>query len=347
MKKFKQCAYTLLIILTCVVASPVIFKQIWETSAEKKEESSSLMSDIDITKGFPITTADEPEMIETTATTAAETTSAQSETKTTTAKPKTTTSSKTDKKDSTTTAATTETTKKADNTTSASTTTVTFVKTTNKPKSTTTAAETTKASSTTTANKTGSGEYEFVKGSASYFDDVLFIGDSRTVGIKEYGKLKNADYFCEVGLSSGTARREAENGRIANMLRSKHYGKVYIMLGINEVGNNYEWTMNDFNKLIASIQKISPDSLIVLEANLHVTAGAETSTINNKRLNHLNGLLKGLADNKKIFYIDVNPIFDDENGNLRSDCASDGIHVYAKHYQSWSDWLCLYTIQEK
>lgn len=312
MKKFKQCAYTLLIILTCVVASPVIFKQIWETSAEKKEESSSLMSDIDITKGFPITTADEPEMIETTATTAAETTSAQSETKTTTAKPKTTTSSKTDKKDST-----------------------------------TTAAETTKASSTTTANKTGSGEYEFVKGSASYFDDVLFIGDSRTVGIKEYGKLKNADYFCEVGLSSGTARREAENGRIANMLRSKHYGKVYIMLGINEVGNNYEWTMNDFNKLIASIQKISPDSLIVLEANLHVTAGAETSTINNKRLNHLNGLLKGLADNKKIFYIDVNPIFDDENGNLRSDCASDGIHVYAKHYQSWSDWLCLYTIQEK
>ena len=36
---------------------------------------------------------------------------------------------------------------------------------------------------------------------ASYFDDALFIGDSRTVGLKEYGTLNNATFFANTGLS--------------------------------------------------------------------------------------------------------------------------------------------------
>lgn len=42
---------------------------------------------------------------------------------------------------------------------------------------------------------------EFQSSDASYFDDALFIGDSRTVGISEYGNLQNADYFCNTGMS--------------------------------------------------------------------------------------------------------------------------------------------------
>ena len=33
------------------------------------------------------------------------------------------------------------------------------------------------------------------KNSKDYFTDALFIGDSRTVGIAEYGTIKNATYF--------------------------------------------------------------------------------------------------------------------------------------------------------
>lgn len=35
----------------------------------------------------------------------------------------------------------------------------------------------------------------------SYFDDALFIGDSRTEGLALYGSLTNADFFSNVGLS--------------------------------------------------------------------------------------------------------------------------------------------------
>ena len=34
-----------------------------------------------------------------------------------------------------------------------------------------------------------------------YFDDALFIGDSRTVGISEYGELNNATFFANTGMS--------------------------------------------------------------------------------------------------------------------------------------------------
>ena len=35
----------------------------------------------------------------------------------------------------------------------------------------------------------------------SWFDDALFIGESRTAGLQGYGRLGKADYFCGEGLT--------------------------------------------------------------------------------------------------------------------------------------------------
>ena len=74
---------------------------------------------------------------------------------------------------------------------------------------------------------------------ASYFDDALFIGDSHTDGFKDYAGLNNADYLCHNGLTVWSAVEKAEfPGRqpLAQALGGKHYGKIYLMLGINELG---------------------------------------------------------------------------------------------------------------
>ena len=55
-------------------------------------------------------------------------------------------------------------------------------------------------------------------------------------------------------------------------------------------------------------------------------------------------LLAALADGKTIFYIDINELFDDENGNLRADASGDSTHVYAKYDLDWCDWLCTKAI---
>ena len=185
----------------------------------------------------------------------------------------------------------------------------------------------------------------FVQSGPEYFDDALFIGDSRTEGIRDYGTLKNATYFCQRGLSSYQIDTSYVDGQtVWEFLNGKKFGKIYLMLGINEVGNDIEYTASAFRKLADGIRAKQPDATIYLLANLHVATYAETAAISNERINALNAHIKEMADNKKTFYLDVNSVFDDEYGALTADFCSDGIHVLAKYYATWCEWLCANTV---
>ncbi len=181
----------------------------------------------------------------------------------------------------------------------------------------------------------------------SYFDDALFIGDSRTVGIKEYGYFDNADYFADVSMSvyKVNDKKLAVEGRkktgLWELLASKKYGKIYIMLGINELGYNFENTVEQYQTLIESIQEAQPDAIIYICANLHVTETKSSSDLyfNNENINRFNLAISQLANGENCFYIDVNVLFDDENGNLNKEYCSDEVHVQGKYYAAWCDWL--------
>ena len=188
----------------------------------------------------------------------------------------------------------------------------------------------------------------------SYFSDALFIGDSRTVGIHEYGKLTTPDYFCSNGLSSYTILKENINVKgfgkttLGNLLSKKTYGKIYIMIGVNELGNVMDELATKMNDLITAVRKAQPNAIIYLQGNLHVTAARANTDkyINNVRMNELNSIIASHADNKKTFYIDPNILFDDENGNLRQDYSADNSHIYAKYYVIWTDWLKTKAIKQ-
>lgn len=207
----------------------------------------------------------------------------------------------------------------------------------------------------TTAEPTPTPEptpLHFTTVDASYFDDALFIGDSRTVGIAEYGNLKNATYFADVGLNVYVAQTKAVAVKnvgtvtLPQLLSQKTFGKVYIMLGINELGNDLDDITAKFSALIDTVRAAQPNAIVYVEANLHVgpSRSSTDATFNNPRINRLNEKLAALADGKDIFYIDINEVFDDENGNLRADASGDSTHVYAKYDLDWCDWLCTKAI---
>ena len=180
-----------------------------------------------------------------------------------------------------------------------------------------------------------------------YFDDALFIGDSRTVGISEYGELNNATFFANTGMSvynvfeKNVSVPQVGKLKLEQLLTYKKFGKIYIMLGINELGYNQEKTLKKYKDLLKFIQEKQSNAIIYIEANLHVTAerSNKDKTINNININKINNEISQLADNEKIFFIDVNEKFDDENGNLSSNYTQDNVHIYAKYYKEWSDWL--------
>lgn len=277
MKKIYRCLYTILLLITCFIASPLIFKQIWNSSKDVEPASSKKPPVIDINKTDTVTTENN---------TVTENTSEN----------------------------------------------VSDIPTTIAEEITT---------------EPPAPAFTFVQSDPSYFDDALFIGDSRTVGIYEYGTLKNAHYFCRGGLASYKIENEYINGcSIYDMLSTENYGKVYIMLGINEVGNDFDYTLNCFVKLMNIIKEYQPDAVIYIMGNLHVTSNRQLQgdAITNENINNLNSAMSELADGQKVFYLDVNQIFDDTDGNLMSECSNDGVHVLAKYYQTWCDWLCLNTI---
>lgn len=283
MNKFKQSIYTVILLLTCFVASPFIYKQIWKNSdiKAKKQEAKA-----------PVVATQQQNQAQ------------QSPSETATTVPQTN--------------------EKGETVTSP-----------------------TEAAQPATEPQPTEPQVSFVQSGPEYFDDALFIGDSRTVGIRDYGTLKNAQYFCDIGLQAYQIDSSYVDGKtIWDFLNGKKFGKIYLMLGINEVGNDLEYTVSAYRKIVDGIRQKQPDATLYLLANLHVATYAETAVISNDRINALNARISEMADNQKSFYIDVNSVFDDANGALTADYCSDGVHVLAKYYATWCEWLCANTVSK-
>lgn len=200
---------------------------------------------------------------------------------------------------------------------------------------------------TSAAANNSNSDSVFTSVPPEYFDDALFIGDSRTVGLMEYGSIKNATFFASTGMDIYKIYNQkiniGEQGKtdLISLLENNKYSKVYVMLGINELGYNFNTTLKKYNDLIETIKSLQPEAIIYIEANMHVSKSRSASddVFNNNNINDFNSKIAALADNVTTFYIDVNPIFDDENGNLRADYTHDDTHVLGKHYKTWTDWI--------
>lgn len=181
----------------------------------------------------------------------------------------------------------------------------------------------------------------------SWFDDALFIGDSRTQGLGAYGRLGEADYFAQVGLSVYGAKstRIYVNGvgkhSIKSLLTKKDYGKIYICLGLNEIMGNHDNLISMYQEIIDMIQEIEPDAVIILQAIM--TVGREKAATKDcfhpDYIAGLNERIKELAVGEKMRFIDANEWIADEEGYLPDGWSKDGCHPYADGYYEWSQWI--------
>lgn len=184
--------------------------------------------------------------------------------------------------------------------------------------------------------------------------DALFIGDSRTMGIMEYAGITEADFFCNTGMSVFNVKKEqiavSDLGKVTldELLEKKVYGKIYIMLGMNELGYSFQQIVDEYGRLYDFIREQQPDAILFIQANLHVTAkrSEQDEVFNNAAINRLNTELAKLADDTNSFYLDVNPLFDDAGGNLTAEKSSDDAHLYAKYYLEWGEWIRMQTAKK-
>lgn len=198
--------------------------------------------------------------------------------------------------------------------------------------------------------------YDYVLENDSYFNDAAFLGDSRTLGISDYAGLDGADFFCDNGMTiyklledaGVTWQRTGEKVDMKKILQENHYGKIYIMLGMNELGyGDTLMYMKQYLKVIRQIQDWQPEAVIYLMANLHVSREKNNmeSEFNNININDKNVAAARLADGRDVFYLDCNPLFTDEEGYLQSELTFDGVHLYAQHYDKWRTFLMEHGVE--
>ena len=182
-----------------------------------------------------------------------------------------------------------------------------------------------------------------------YFSDTLFLGDSRTVGFYLYARIPGATYFARTSMNvynvfddkvSETKDTSAYN--LSELLAERKFGKIYILLGINEIGYSHNSVVKNYSSVIEYIKQYQPEAKIIIQSNMHVTkkkSESNPSTFANSRIDELNRRLAALADNKKVFYLGFEEIFDDESGAMSPDYSGDGVHLYAKCYKLWREWI--------
>lgn len=204
----------------------------------------------------------------------------------------------------------------------------------------------TSSNSNGNSKDTEHSEYTIGPVPIGYFDDAAFIGDSRMEGVYEYAKLDNATFLTKVSMSIYTLMDSKVSNpdykTVLEGLTDKQYGKIYIMVGINEIGTaTTEYFVAHYLDVINQIKELQPDAIIIIHAIMHVTASRDETDeyFNNTNINERNEALKALANGVDIFYIDVNPLYDDENGNLIEEYSSDNIHLYGNRYVKWREFL--------
>lgn len=189
----------------------------------------------------------------------------------------------------------------------------------------------------------------------SYFDDALFIGDSRTVGLHEYGDLGNAEVVADSGMNVYKIFEKefdtvsGEKKLLETVLSERQFGKIYVMLGINELGYDHDRTVAKYEELVAKLREMQPEAYLFLEANLHITGkkSASSPIYTNENIDRFNQAAAQMADDRMIFYLDVNELFDDEDGNLSEEYTVDHAHVLGKYYSDWVEWILRHARERK
>ena len=182
----------------------------------------------------------------------------------------------------------------------------------------------------------------------TYFSDAVFVGDSRTEGFYLYSGLKEGQYLYSVGatvesvFSKSTQQTAAGKVPILDALAGMECSKIYIMLGVNELGWNSSQTFRDqYAKVIDRVQADHPDATVVIQSILPVSQAQEDKKtyVNNARIREYNTLLEGLAEEKGCVYLDVASTVSDETGCLRSDWNFDGVHLNTAGCKAWLQYL--------
>ncbi len=119
---------------------------------------------------------------------------------------------------------------------------------------------------------------------------------------------------------------------------------IFLLIGINDLSRKlpYDVIIRNYRRIIAKIKTGSPKTILYIQSILPLNSSMTTAPYlqgRNPMQMELNRRLKELCAEEKLTYIDLHPLFEDENQELKKELSIDGIHLKASAYIMWVEYL--------
>ena len=179
----------------------------------------------------------------------------------------------------------------------------------------------------------------------------LLLGDSIMLWFPPYLLPPDAVWLNQ-GISGDTSRGLLKR---LNILDETKPRKIFIMIGINDLlkGIKDDNILANHLLIIRYLRKVHPSSDIIIQSILPHGANkatwegkAKLLDIPNERIKKINQRLKEIAESEGVIFLDLYPLFADENGNLRMEFSTDGLHLASSGYQVWRSTLQVLNLVE-
>ena len=182
----------------------------------------------------------------------------------------------------------------------------------------------------------------------SYFDDCMFVGDSLMVGLGTYGFISEEQIAAGIGMSvvsiGTTPLTNADGSEIltADKVNAASPRHVYILLGLNMLGTyTDEQLLSYYGDFIDSINRENTDIYVISVPP--VTGERETDEDNpilNSDIDSFNADLLKFANNRCVYYVDLNTALKGPDGRFpEEDAEADGVHFKKPTYRTMLEYL--------
>ena len=161
----------------------------------------------------------------------------------------------------------------------------------------------------------------------------VLVGDSLAMWFPA-DRLSGDRYWLNQGISGDTTTGIL--GRLS-LFDDTHPDAIHVMAGINDLrrGATDAEVVSNLTEIMRQLKQAHPDSAIYIYSILPTRLPA----ISNNRLRWLNYNIAAAARQENVTFLNLQSIFVDDEGNLRRDLTTDGLHLSALGYEVWQTAL--------
>jgi lysophospholipase L1-like esterase len=172
--------------------------------------------------------------------------------------------------------------------------------------------------------------------------DLLFVGDSITDWWRQQqrGLSVWTEYFAPLRAANFGIAGDTTQGVLWRMQNGELEGfsakLIVLMLGTNNINRNSNADIAQGDRaIIDEFRKRQPGAKVLLLGVFPRGAAADNPF--RASIKEINEHLKALADNSKVFYMDIGDKFLAPDGALPVEVMPDGLHPNTQGYKIWAD----------